>query len=32
MEWHAPLPQDMIDLIEVLKADTDEFRDQLDWL
>lgn len=32
MEWHAPLPQDMVDLIEVLKADTDEFRDQLDWL
>jgi len=32
MEWHAPLPQDMVDLIEVLKADTDEFRDQMDWL
>ncbi|MBA2816082.1 23S rRNA pseudouridine(1911/1915/1917) synthase RluD [Candidatus Pantoea persica] len=32
MEWHAPLPQDMVNLIEVLKADTDEFRDQLDWL
>ncbi len=32
MEWHAPLPQDIVDLIEVLKADTEEFRDQLDWL
>lgn len=32
MEWHAPLPQDMIDLIEALKADTELFKDQLDWL
>lgn len=32
MEWHAPLPQDMVTLIDVLKADTNEFRDQLDWL
>ncbi|KJV46932.1 23S rRNA pseudouridylate synthase [Pantoea sp. BL1] len=32
MEWHAPLPQDMVDLIEALKADTHEFRDQMDWL
>ncbi len=32
MEWRAPLPQDIVDLIEVLKADTDEFRDRLDWL
>ncbi|MCX8958162.1 23S rRNA pseudouridine(1911/1915/1917) synthase RluD [Erwinia psidii] len=31
MEWHAPLPQDMIDLIIALKADTEEFKDQLDW-
>lgn len=32
MEWHAPLPQDMVDLINALKADTHEFRDQMDWL
>ncbi|KJV27046.1 23S rRNA pseudouridine(1911/1915/1917) synthase RluD [Pantoea sp. SM3] len=32
MEWHAPLPQDMVDLIDALKADTHEFRDQMDWL
>ena len=32
MEWHAPLPQDMVDLIDALKADTHTFRDQLDWM
>ncbi|MGB9095940.1 23S rRNA pseudouridine(1911/1915/1917) synthase RluD [Erwinia sp.] len=31
MEWHAPLPQDMVDLIAEMKADTAEFKDQLDW-
>ncbi|AXF75137.1 23S rRNA pseudouridine(1911/1915/1917) synthase RluD [Erwinia tracheiphila] len=31
MEWHAPLPQDMIDLIAALKADSEEFKEQLDW-
>nr|WP_113868579.1 23S rRNA pseudouridine(1911/1915/1917) synthase RluD [Brenneria salicis]NMN92468.1 ribosomal large subunit pseudouridine synthase D [Brenneria salicis ATCC 15712 = DSM 30166]RBP59342.1 ribosomal large subunit pseudouridine synthase D [Brenneria salicis ATCC 15712 = DSM 30166]RLM31296.1 23S rRNA pseudouridine(1911/1915/1917) synthase [Brenneria salicis ATCC 15712 = DSM 30166] len=31
MEWHAPLPQDMVDLIDALKADTEAFQDQLDW-
>ncbi|WP_027711194.1 23S rRNA pseudouridine(1911/1915/1917) synthase RluD [Dickeya chrysanthemi] len=31
MEWHAALPQDMVDLIAALKADTDAFKDQLDW-
>jgi 23S rRNA pseudouridine1911/1915/1917 synthase len=30
MEWHAPLPQDMVDLINVLKADREQFSDQLD--
>ena len=29
--WHAPLPQDMVDLINALKADTEEFKDQMDW-
>ncbi|MCS4496070.1 MAG: 23S rRNA pseudouridine(1911/1915/1917) synthase RluD [Pantoea ananatis] len=32
MEFHAAIPQDMIDLIDALKADTDMFKDQLDWL
>lgn len=27
MEWHAPIPQDMVDLIEVLKADAEAFKD-----
>ncbi len=31
MEWHAPLPQDMVDLISALKADTEEFKDQMHW-
>ncbi len=32
MEWHAPIPQDMVDLVEVLRADTEEFKEQMDWL
>ncbi|WP_293770304.1 23S rRNA pseudouridine(1911/1915/1917) synthase RluD [uncultured Pantoea sp.] len=31
MEFHAALPQDMVDLIAALKADTEEFKDQMDW-
>ncbi len=31
MEWHAPLPRDMVDLITVLKADTEKFKDKIDW-
>ncbi|CAK9885953.1 MAG: Ribosomal large subunit pseudouridine synthase D [Candidatus Erwinia impunctatus] len=31
MEWHAPLPQDMVGLVEALKADTALFREQLEW-
>ncbi|KYN66304.1 23S rRNA pseudouridine(1911/1915/1917) synthase RluD [Pantoea agglomerans] len=31
MEFHAALPQDMVDLIAALKADTEEFKDQLSW-
>lgn len=31
MEWHASLPQDMVDLIDALKADTEAFKEQLDW-
>ena len=32
MEWHAPIPQDMVELIEALRADTEIHKDQLDWL
>lgn len=31
MEWHAPLPQDMVELIAALKIDTETFKDQMDW-
>ncbi|MCL6413450.1 23S rRNA pseudouridine(1911/1915/1917) synthase RluD [Pantoea agglomerans] len=31
IEFHAALPQDMVDLIAALKADTEEFKDQLNW-
>ncbi|MGG2143625.1 23S rRNA pseudouridine(1911/1915/1917) synthase RluD [Symbiopectobacterium sp. RP] len=30
MEWHVTIPQDMVDLIEVLKADAEAFKDQYD--
>lgn len=32
LEWHAPIPQDMVDLIEALRADTKLFADEMDWL
>lgn len=32
MEWHAPIPQDMVDLVTALKADTELHRHQMDWL
>ncbi|MCW8111639.1 23S rRNA pseudouridine(1911/1915/1917) synthase RluD [Yersinia intermedia] len=31
MEWHAALPEDMVELINALKSDTEEFKDQMDW-
>ncbi|WP_275075566.1 23S rRNA pseudouridine(1911/1915/1917) synthase RluD [Providencia rettgeri] len=31
MEWHAPLPDDMVKLIEALKADTELHKDNMDW-
>ncbi|MGG4610476.1 23S rRNA pseudouridine(1911/1915/1917) synthase RluD [Providencia sp. Me31A] len=31
MEWHAPLPDDMVELIEALKADTELHKDDMDW-
>ncbi|CAJ0997209.1 23S rRNA pseudouridine(1911/1915/1917) synthase RluD [Sodalis praecaptivus] len=32
MEWHAPLPQDMVALIAALKEDTELFKESMDWL
>ncbi|WMC10011.1 23S rRNA pseudouridine(1911/1915/1917) synthase RluD [Oceanimonas pelagia] len=32
MEWHAPIPQDMVDLVEVLRADTQAHPDDLVWI
>ncbi len=31
MEWHSPTPQDMLDLMEVLRADTLANPDDLVW-
>ena len=31
MEWHAPLPDDMVKLIDALKADTKLHKDNMDW-
>ncbi|HHN8305389.1 23S rRNA pseudouridine(1911/1915/1917) synthase RluD [Morganella morganii] len=31
MEWHAPIPDDMVKLIEVLKADAQEHQGDMDW-
>ena len=31
LEWHAPIPDDMVKLIEVLKADAQEHQDDMDW-
>ncbi|CAM8354438.1 23S rRNA pseudouridine(1911/1915/1917) synthase RluD [Morganella morganii] len=31
MEWHAPIPDDMVKLIEVLKADAQEHQNDMDW-
>jgi len=32
MEWHAPLPQDMVDLMDAMREDAEIYKDQLDWL
>lgn len=32
MEWHAPIPDDMVELIEALKEDLEQHRDNIDWL
>ncbi|CDL86323.1 23S rRNA pseudouridine(1911/1915/1917) synthase RluD [Xenorhabdus cabanillasii] len=31
MEWHAALPDDMVRLIDVMKADAETFKDEMDW-
>ena len=31
MEWHAPLPEDFVELIEALKADYLLYKDELDY-
>lgn len=31
MEWHAPLPDDFIELIQALKADYELYKDELDY-
>ncbi|WP_049208757.1 23S rRNA pseudouridine(1911/1915/1917) synthase RluD [Proteus mirabilis] len=31
MEWHALLPDDMVELIRVLKVDAEQFKDEMDW-
>ncbi|MFE8730638.1 23S rRNA pseudouridine(1911/1915/1917) synthase RluD, partial [Aeromonas hydrophila] len=31
MQWHSPTPQDMLDLMEVLRADTLANPDELVW-
>lgn len=31
MEWHSPIPDDMIQLIEVLQTDALIHKDQIDW-
>jgi 23S rRNA pseudouridine1911/1915/1917 synthase len=32
MEWHAPIPDDMVQLVEVLRADTLAHPDDLVWI
>ncbi|MCD3082789.1 23S rRNA pseudouridine(1911/1915/1917) synthase RluD, partial [Salmonella enterica subsp. enterica serovar Enteritidis] len=32
MEWHAPIPQDMVDLIDAMRADFEDHKDDVDWL
>jgi 23S rRNA pseudouridine1911/1915/1917 synthase len=32
MEWHAPIPQDMVDLIAAMRADFEEHKDDVAWL
>ncbi|MBR7487343.1 23S rRNA pseudouridine(1911/1915/1917) synthase RluD, partial [Klebsiella pneumoniae] len=32
MEWNAPIPQDMVELIEAMPADFEAHKDPIDWL
>jgi 23S rRNA pseudouridine1911/1915/1917 synthase len=31
MEWHAPIPDDMLKLVHALQEDTELHKDELDW-
>ncbi len=32
MEWHSPLPEDMVELIDVLRLDSAEHPDDIVWV
>ncbi|WP_409421977.1 23S rRNA pseudouridine(1911/1915/1917) synthase RluD [Pseudaeromonas sp. ZJS20] len=32
MEWHSPIPEDMVELLEVLRADTAAHPDDIVWI
>ena len=32
MEWHSPIPADMVELIEVLRLDSAEHPDDIVWI
>lgn len=32
MEWHAPIPQDMVELIAAMRADYEDNKESIDWL
>lgn len=31
LEWHAPIPDDMVELVETLRADVQEHKDDMDY-
>ncbi|XKM12864.1 23S rRNA pseudouridine(1911/1915/1917) synthase RluD [Orbaceae bacterium ac157xtp] len=31
MEWHAPIPEDMQKLVQVMQEDAEQYKDQIDW-
>ncbi|MGL4456257.1 MAG: 23S rRNA pseudouridine(1911/1915/1917) synthase RluD [Plesiomonas sp.] len=31
LEWHAPIPDDMVELVETLRADAQEHKDDMDY-
>ncbi len=32
MEWHSPIPPDMVELVEVLRLDSAEHPDDIVWI